>query len=64
MTQICANINDKVLEEFRAIIYEKSGLKKGDFKKFLEDAMLEYVTKYSAKKSIISNRQSIPRYKR
>jgi len=47
MTQICANINNKILEEFRAVIYEKSGLKKGDFKKFLEDAMLEYVSKYS-----------------
>ncbi|MGQ0376397.1 MAG: hypothetical protein ACT4OW_02695 [Nitrososphaerota archaeon] len=47
MTQICANINNKILEEFRAVIYEKSGLKKGDFKKFLEDAMLEYVTKYT-----------------
>jgi hypothetical protein len=47
MTQICANINNKILKEFRAIIYEKSGLKKGDFKKFLEDAMSEYVTKYT-----------------
>lgn len=47
MTQICANINEKILEEFRAIIYEKSGLKKGDFKKFLEDAMSEYVAKYT-----------------
>ena len=46
-TQINAKINEEVLKEFRHVIYTKLGLKKGDFKRSLEDAMLDYVIKYS-----------------
>ncbi len=46
-TQINAKIDEEVLKEFRHVIYTKLGLKKGDFKKSLEDAMLDYVIKYS-----------------
>ena len=47
MVQINAKINDTLLKEFRHIIYEKYGLKKGDFKQALEAAMADYVIKYS-----------------
>ena len=47
MPQINAKINDDVLKEFRDVIYNRMGLKKGDFKKSLEDAMLDYILKYS-----------------
>ncbi|MBI2005736.1 MAG: hypothetical protein HYS75_00365 [Nitrosopumilales archaeon] len=47
MTQINAKIDEKVLKEFRDVIYTRMGLKKGDFKKSLEDAMLDYILKYS-----------------
>jgi len=47
MSQVSANIDGKVLDEFRKIIFYKYGLKKGDFKRALEDAMLDYVIKYS-----------------
>lgn len=47
MAQINAKISDQIVKEFRDVIYEKRGLKKGDFKDTLEDAMLEYILKYS-----------------
>ncbi|MGI0081858.1 MAG: hypothetical protein ACREAG_00945 [Nitrosopumilaceae archaeon] len=47
MTQINASINDELLKEFRHVIYTRMGLKKGDFKAALEDAMFDYVQKYS-----------------
>lgn len=47
MTQINAKIQDEILKEFRDVIYNRMGLKKGDFKKSLEDAMLDYIIKYS-----------------
>ena len=47
MPQINAKIDEDILTEFRDVIYTKHGLKKGDFKKTLEDAMLEYIIKYS-----------------
>ena len=42
-----SNLDDGILKEFRDVIYQKRGLKHGDFKKTLEDAMLEYIVKYS-----------------
>jgi len=51
MTQINAKIDDAVLTEFRDVIYTRMGLKKGDFKKSLEDAMLDYILKYSKSSS-------------
>jgi len=47
MPQINAKIDNDLLKEFRHVIYEKYGLKKGDFKNTLEDAMADYVIKYS-----------------
>lgn len=47
MTQINAKIDEVILKEFRDVIYTRMGLKKGDFKKSLEDAMLDYILKYS-----------------
>ena len=51
MVQITANLDDRLLKEFRDVIYNKSGLKKGDFKNSLEEAIKEYITKYSGKNS-------------
>jgi hypothetical protein len=47
MTVINANVDDKVVMKFRHVIYERHGLKKGDFKNALEEAMLDYIQKYS-----------------
>ena len=47
MTQITANLDDRLIKEFRDVIYNKSGLRKGDFKKSLEEAIKEYITKYT-----------------
>ena len=47
MSQINAKIDDELVKAFRHVIYEKYGLKKGDFKQALEAAMADYVKKYS-----------------
>ena len=47
MVQITANLDDRLLKEFRDVIYNRSGLRKGDFKKSLIDAMLDYIIRYS-----------------
>jgi predicted PolB exonuclease-like 3'-5' exonuclease len=47
MTVINANVDDKLVLKFRHVIYERHGLKKGDFKNALEEAMLDYIQKYS-----------------
>ena len=47
MVQITANLDDRLLKEFRDVIYNRSGLKKGDFKKSLVDALLDYIIRYS-----------------
>jgi len=47
MPQINAKIDDVVLKEFRDVIYNKRGLKKGDFTITLEEAMLDYIVKYT-----------------
>ena len=47
MTLISANIDEKILKEFRHVIFTSSGLKKGDFKKSLEAAMLDHIIKNS-----------------
>lgn len=47
MTQINAKIDEEILKEFRDVIYTRMGLRKGDFKKSLEDAMLDYIIKYT-----------------
>ncbi len=52
MSQVSANIDGKILEEFRKIIFYKYGLKKGDFKRALEEAITDYTEKYQ---DIITN---------
>jgi len=47
MTQINTKIDDKIFEGFREIIYYKYGLRKGDFKKAVEEAMLDYIKKHA-----------------
>ena len=47
MTQINAKIDEEILKEFRDVIYTRLGLRKGDFKKSLEEAMLDYIIRYS-----------------
>ena len=49
MAQITANLDDRLLKEFRDVIYHKSGLRKGDFKRSLEEAIKEYITKYATR---------------
>lgn len=46
MTQITAKIDQEIINQFREIIYFKYGLKKGDFKKALEEAIKEYIEKH------------------
>ena len=50
MTTICSNVDEKILNEFRDAIYQNSRLRRGDFKKNLEIAMIEYTIKYSNSK--------------
>lgn len=47
MAIINAKIDDKLVKDFRHVIYSRHGLKKGDFKNALEEAMLDYIRKYS-----------------
>jgi len=60
MTQVNAKIEDKILEEFRDVIYNRKGLKKGDFKDSLEEAMIDYILKHSKSESA---REFAKRYK-
>lgn len=52
MAIINAKVDDNLVKEFRHVIYEKHGLKKGDFKNALEEAMLDYIRKYAAEKAM------------
>ena len=52
MTIINAKVDDNLVKEFRHVIYEKYGLKKGDFKNALEEAMLDYIRKHAAEEDI------------
>lgn len=45
MSLINARIDDRLLKEFRHVVYLKYGLKKGDLTKALEEAMQDYVRK-------------------
>ena len=53
MAIINAKVDDSLVKEFRHVIYERHGLKKGDFKNALEEAMLDYIQKYSEEGSEI-----------
>ena len=47
MSLINARIDDKLLKDFRHVVYIKYGLKKGDLTKALEEAIKDYVQKNS-----------------
>lgn len=47
MTIINTKLDDTILTQFRDTIYHKTGLKRGDFKKSLEVAMIDYIINYS-----------------
>lgn len=47
MTQINANIDDKILSEFRHIVYTRYGLRRGDITKSLEEVMLDYISNHT-----------------
>ncbi|MBM3910170.1 MAG: hypothetical protein FJ356_00800 [Thaumarchaeota archaeon] len=43
--QISVNIDKEILAIFRETIYHRMGLRKGDFKTAIEQAMLDYIHK-------------------
>lgn len=51
MTQITADLDKKLLKEFRDVIYRRFGLRRGDFKKSLEEAITEYIKKHKNTKT-------------
>ena len=57
MAIINAKIDDKLVKEFRHVIYSRHGLKKGDFKNALEEAMIDYIRKYAANEMSSSTEQ-------
>lgn len=48
MSQINAKINVELLEKFRHIVFLRHGLRKGDMRRAIEEAMKDYVEKNSA----------------
>lgn len=58
MAIINAKVDDNLVKEFRHVIYERYGLKKGDFKHALEEAMMDYIRKYAAEKAA-SHKESV-----
>ena len=59
MAIINAKIDDKLVKEFRHVIYSRHGLKKGDFKNALEEAMLDYIRKYSEQNEAASEQVAV-----
>lgn len=59
MAIINAKVDDNLVKEFRHVIYERYGLKKGDFKHALEEAMLDYIRKYAAEKAAGQKEESV-----
>lgn len=45
MSLINARVDDKLLKDFRHVVYVKYGLRKGDLTKALEEAIRDYVQK-------------------
>jgi hypothetical protein len=58
---INAKVDDNLVKEFRHVIYERHGLKKGDFKNALEEAIVDYIQKYSphTDKTLPSQKESV-----
>lgn len=51
MAQVTTKVQDDILKAFRDVIYTRFGLKKGDVKHALEEAMIDYIEKYREKPS-------------
>ena len=49
MTTVFANLDDNLVKEFRSVIFRKHGLKKGDISRAVEEALKDYIVKYSDK---------------
>jgi len=49
MTKINAYIDLIIYKKFRDMVFSNTDLKRGSMKTSLEEAMLDYVTKYSKK---------------
>jgi hypothetical protein len=47
MGQINAKIDRELLEKFRHIIFIRHGLRRGDFKNAIEEAIIDYIKKHS-----------------
>jgi hypothetical protein len=57
MAIINAKVDDNLIKEFRHVIYERHGLKKGDLKNALEEAILDYIRKYAAEKVVAGQKK-------
>ena len=51
MKAINAKIDEQIFQEFRDVVYKRTGLKRGEFTKSVESAMLDYILKYSKSES-------------
>jgi len=51
MKAINTKIDEQIFQEFRDVVYKRTGLKRGEFTKSVEEAMLDYILKYSKSKS-------------
>ena len=51
MAIINTKLDEDILTQFRDTIYHMSGLKRGDLKKSLEVAMIDYIIQYSKSKN-------------
>jgi hypothetical protein len=47
MKTINTKIDEQIFQEFRDVVYKRTGLKRGEFTKSVEEAMLDYILKYS-----------------
>lgn len=47
---INANIDEDLIKEFRGVVYRQSGLKKGDMKNAIAQAIIDYTSKHKDKK--------------
>ena len=53
MSIISTNVNENILLEFKNTIFHKSGLKHGDFRESLQEAIEDYIRKYFDSPSIV-----------
>jgi len=47
---INTNIDEDLIKEFRDVVYRQSGLKKGDIKNAIAQAIIDYTSKHKDKK--------------